>query len=242
MSERWLFVTALGVAAGAVWAASVPMVMVLGVCALAVMIRHPASFVVGLTLVSAGLAARAEAGVGIVRDARQIDGIAELVADPARSEFGWNLEVRLEDGRRLWGRAPQGSGSTVSALRMGERVRLEGVAGPLDAASGWMRSRHLAGQLSIRHLEAYDGGTALWRSVNAVQRWTATGMESLDETQRALYLGVVFGDDRHQEPVQRYRFRASGIAHLLAVSGQNLALIVAVASPCATTSGGGTGT
>lgn len=231
MSERWLFVAALGVVAGSLWSIAVPIAVVAALGALAVAVRHPAVVAVALTLAATTLAVRAEAGIASVRDPEPVDGVAELVADPTRSDFGWTLEVRLEDGRRLWGRVPQGSGATVAALRMGERVRLEGTAAPLDAAPGWMRSRHLAGQLTVRRVEAHDRGTPLWRSVNAVQRLTAGGMAPLDGEQRALYLGIVFGDDRDQSAVQRYRFRASGIAHLLAVSGQNLALVVAVASP-----------
>jgi competence protein ComEC len=48
----------------------------------------------------------------------------------------------------------------------------------------------------------------------------------LGREQRAVLEGVVLGDDQGLSPELRQRFRASGLYHLLAVSGQNVALIV----------------
>jgi competence protein ComEC len=45
--------------------------------------------------------------------------------------------------------------------------------------------------------------------------------------QRALVAGIVLGEDEGLEPGLRERFRASGLYHLLAVSGQNVAYVVA---------------
>ncbi|NLA36257.1 MAG: ComEC/Rec2 family competence protein [Actinobacteria bacterium] len=231
MSERSLILVALGVVFGAAVSWEVPGIVVVGVCALALLVRHPACALVALTVLATSLASRAEEGVATVRHSEAIDGIADLVSDPARAEFGWTVELRVHDGRRLWAQMPHEVGAALATLRMGERVRLEGVVSPLDATPSWMKSRHLAGRVTVRRLDAYDRGPLLWRSVNAVQRLTGAGMQPLDEQQRALYLGIVFGDDRGQSAVQQYRFRASGIAHLLAVSGQNLALMVVVAAP-----------
>jgi competence protein ComEC len=44
---------------------------------------------------------------------------------------------------------------------------------------------------------------------------------------RALLVGVVLGDDQGLDETLRQRFRAAGLYHLLAVSGQNVALIAA---------------
>ena len=41
----------------------------------------------------------------------------------------------------------------------------------------------------------------------------------------------MIGDDRDQPAALVERMRASGLAHLSAVSGQNVALVVAAASP-----------
>src|SRR5207244_9165459 len=42
---------------------------------------------------------------------------------------------------------------------------------------------------------------------------------------RAILAGVVLGDDQGLSDELRQRFRASGLYHLLAVSGQNVALV-----------------
>ena len=41
----------------------------------------------------------------------------------------------------------------------------------------------------------------------------------------------MFGDDRGQSVTTQHRFRASGLADLLAVSGQNVAFVLVAASP-----------
>ena len=48
---------------------------------------------------------------------------------------------------------------------------------------------------------------------------------------RALLRGMVLGEDEAIDPVTRDDFRASGLAHLLAVSGQNVMLLAALALP-----------
>src|SRR4030095_63213 len=47
----------------------------------------------------------------------------------------------------------------------------------------------------------------------------------------ALFAGIVFGDDRDQPPAATDDFRAAGLSHLLAVSGQNVAFVLLVARP-----------
>ena len=49
--------------------------------------------------------------------------------------------------------------------------------------------------------------------------------------QSSLFAGLVYGDDSQQPPEMVDRFRASGLAHLTAVSGQNVAFILTVAAP-----------
>src|SRR5207245_7766736 len=50
---------------------------------------------------------------------------------------------------------------------------------------------------------------------------------------RAVIEGVVLGDEQGLSQELRQRFRASGLYHLLAVSGQNVALVAAGALACA---------
>jgi competence protein ComEC len=48
---------------------------------------------------------------------------------------------------------------------------------------------------------------------------------------RALFTGLVIGDDRDQSSAMVQRFRDSGLSHLCAVSGQNVAYLLIIASP-----------
>jgi competence protein ComEC len=53
----------------------------------------------------------------------------------------------------------------------------------------------------------------------------------LGEPYGALYRGLVIGDDLDQPPDMVERFRASGLSHLTAVSGQNVAFVLAACGP-----------
>ena len=57
--------------------------------------------------------------------------------------------------------------------------------------------------------------------------------ESLSRGDRAIFLGMVIGDDRGQTVVVADDFRAAGLGHLLVVSGQNVAFVLAVVAPFA---------
>jgi competence protein ComEC len=62
-----------------------------------------------------------------------------------------------------------------------------------------------------------------------IARGAAAGLDEPD--QAALFRGLVIGDDRDQPPEMIGRFRASGLSHLTAVSGQNVAFVLAAAGP-----------
>jgi ComEC/Rec2-related protein len=68
-------------------------------------------------------------------------------------------------------------------------------------------------------------------AANTVHRWLASGAEALPPEQRPLFLGIVLGDDRDQLPEITDDFRGAGLSHLLAVSGQNVAFVLALAGP-----------
>src|SRR4029450_7181055 len=61
----------------------------------------------------------------------------------------------------------------------------------------------------------------------------ARGSEPLPEDDAALFRGLVLGDDAEQPPAMTDRFRASGLSHLTAVSGQNVAFLLAAVGPLA---------
>ena len=66
---------------------------------------------------------------------------------------------------------------------------------------------------------------------NRVRRQIELAADELPDELGPLYRGLVIGDDRDQPVAMIDRFRASGLSHLTAVSGQNVALVLAAAGP-----------
>ena len=66
---------------------------------------------------------------------------------------------------------------------------------------------------------------------NWLRRTIARGAESLDDDRHALFTGLSYGDDRYQSALVSDDFRAAGLTHLLAVSGQNVAFVLILARP-----------
>jgi competence protein ComEC len=159
--------------------------------------------------------------------------VAVTTAPPRIGRFGIRVEGRIRRFRDISvsepvllelprGRAPP-QGAVLDVLAVVEPPR-----GPQDGfdEKTWLR-RH--GIHVVLHVDA-------WRQIGArgglghvsdalrarLGRSIARG---LDGERRALVEGVVLGDDSGLSPGLRDRFRASGLYHLLAVSGQNVALV-----------------
>ena len=151
-----------------------------------------------------------------------------LLGDPVPlRDGGWRAEVR-HDGRRL--HAEFGAAHTVVAdLLAGQHVEIEAVV--IRPARRWQRIRHVAGTIEVDRVGATAPADRIHRAANGIRRLLERGAGSLDDGQRALLTGLVFGDDRGQSDNTADDFRAAGLGHLLAVSGQNVAFVLAAASP-----------
>ena len=151
-----------------------------------------------------------------------------LLGDPVPlRDGGWRAEVR-HDGRRL--HAEFGAAHTVVAdLLAGQHVEVEAVL--IRPARRWQRIRHVAGTIEVDRVGATAPADRIHRAANGIRRLLERGAGSLDDGQRALLTGLVFGDDRGQSDNTADDFRAAGLGHLLAVSGQNVAFVLAAASP-----------
>jgi hypothetical protein len=76
-----------------------------------------------------------------------------------------------------------------------------------------------------------DPGGPIDRASNRVRAAIERGAEGLPGHDGSLFRGLVVGDDRDQPPEMIRRFRASGLSHLTAVSGQNVSFVLAAAGP-----------
>jgi len=186
-----------------------------------------------LALGAAGVVRADAASAGLVpRELGPYTGWVAVVADPQPAGGATRLVVAVEGQRyEVWVRGPARS-ARAAGLRSGDLVAMAGER--LALAPGRavrLRSQHVVGEIEPAWLGDVRSGGALARSANRVRIVIATGAGHLAPDTGALVRGLVIGDDRDQPREMIERFRASGLSHLTAVSGQNVALTVAAAGP-----------
>jgi competence protein ComEC len=161
----------------------------------------------------------------------------EVTGPARRSEFAVRVPVRvlrfgrldLRERARLDlppERAPP-QGAILDAVVTVTRPREPEKAGGFDEA-GYLHRQGIhvvlrAGAFRVVGRRGGVGGLAD-RLRATVARSLAPGLEG---ERRAVIAGVVLGEDEGLEEELRDRFRASGLYHLMAVSGQNVAYVVA---------------
>ncbi len=230
MSDRWALALAACAAGGAVMARGVPLWLGLGAVAMALALRRPALLCLGAAVLASALGARSWEGLRPPAPGR-VSGVATLVTDPVAVEGALRVEVRL-GGRRVeaWARGP--AAGRLRPRLAGQRVEMAGrLSAVPERRRAYLASRHVAARLTVHHVGAGSDGGPLAHVANGVRRTLLRGASSLPDDDRALFAGLVLGDDRDQDVGTVDDFRATGLSHLLAVSGQNVAFVLALALP-----------
>ena len=192
--------------------------------------RQPAAIPVALVALVAGRADQQLAALAAPLPDR-LDGVALVVEDPVVSTFGVRAVLSI-DGRRYVAGAPWELGAPLRNAAVGDRLEVRGRPSPLRGApTGWVRSRHLAGRVQLTRVERGPPAAPWFGAANRVRSVYRAGSPSFEGDRRALYLGMVTGDDRGLSDVGEFRFRAAGLGHLTAVSGQNVAFLLVVFAP-----------
>ncbi len=184
--------------------------------------------------------------LGVVGDWRSEAAWASLEPDALGAFQGWVLvvddpqpyrastRVIVEvDGERFetWarGRARQ---LRVMRWRGGEWIHVSGERVALDAERArrvaW---QHVVGRFDVEWASDVYAGNAVARASNRVRASIERAAAFVPEPHGALFRGLVIGDDREQPQEMIDRFRASGLSHLTAVSGQNVAFVLAAFGP-----------
>jgi competence protein ComEC len=162
---------------------------------------------------------------------------ASLRTDPKVDGERWSavVDVSFVESERAAARVREsvwvdGRGEVPNAVR-GDRVRLVGRAVVPDDAefAGFLSSRGLVAELQV------DSATRLGPSSVAVVRWAQSFRALVGGSIRELFppreagllLGLTLGDDSLLDPEVERDFRASGLSHLLVVSGGNVAMVLA---------------
>lgn len=234
MSDAWLLGAAAAAWGGALLAQPVPWWVLAPLAVLVVRLRRPLLACLLLCLVTGTLADRGLGGLVPPPD-DDFSGTVTFLTDPEPTPDGrLRLEVDSDVGRLL---AEVRSPNAVAVLERrlaGDRARVRGVTAAFGRTTEWLRSRHLAGRLRIESVEAVGPGPVPARAANRFRRVLDRGAATLSDDHRALLSGLVLGDDRAQPPELTADFRAAGLTHLLAVSGQNVAFVLVVAGPLLT--------
>lgn len=220
-----------------------------GTLLLLLWLRAPASGLACASLLLVGAGVGGARLAAIDAPARRLESGAVIAARahlqerPRPSTFGSRAEVRVVSGRlagtRLLARAPREL-RWPEGVAVGAELRLRGVVRPPRSAPGadfdfaaYLRRRGVAGELwldSVSATERRRGGLAgvLDSMRQRAEQAVVAGMPPRDGE---LARGMVLGQDERIDPSTREDWRAAGLAHLLAVSGQNVMLLAALALP-----------
>jgi competence protein ComEC len=174
------------------------------------------------------------------RDARDAATIAAtLVEDPDGGQYTARVLVRVAqlNGHSAGSRTVlvTASGDAASRLRLleaGDEVELSGWLQPLVGFDRRVRWRHAVAHFDAVELRAFEPATSpLDQTANALRHRVLAGTRHLPATERALVAGFLLGDTRAVPREVEEEFRASGLTHLLAVSGENVAFVIALTRP-----------
>ena len=160
------------------------------------------------------------------------DGWALVIDDPQPYSGSTRVIVEL-DGERFesWHRG-RAARLRAGSWRAGEWVRVVGDRSALDRERvervAW---QHVVGEFELDWASDVLTGRPIDRASNRVRAAIERGGATLPGDDGALFRGLVVGDDRDQPSEMIDRFRASGLSHLTAVSGQNVSFVLAAAGP-----------
>jgi len=250
MSDRWFVAAASAAATGAWLGLSHPRLSALLIvpafvflAAVLTMLRVPlerrrrelpagvgGAVCLGLAAVAGVLAQRAEAGL-VAPPLGRVSGEVTLVADPTPlPRSGVRAEARYRH-KRVAVVAYRSAAAALDRRLAGERISVVGDLSPPGIYEERLRHRHLVGRLRVEVITDWRPGHRIATATNRLRRTLERGAEALPERQRGLFLGVIIGDDRDEAPDLVAAFRASGLGHITAVSGQNVAFVVAAVAP-----------
>ena len=162
--------------------------------------------------------------------------VATLASDPEPLGRGVRVVLSIE-GRRFEAVVYGANAAGVGGLERGESVRVVGRTREVrEQRRRRSQVRHVVGTVEVESFSDPVGGArrrsrALERSANDLRDVMARGASAMTDDDAALFAGLVYGDDSTQSVEMIDRFRESGLAHLTAVSGQNVGYVLAIVTP-----------
>jgi competence protein len=173
-------------------------------------------------------------------DGRSVRFTGTAVSDVNHVDWGWSLEIRLDravvDGRaveaqpKVWA---TGSGA-APAIAAGQPVAgtgtVEALPRPAEDFEAYLLGRGVTARLQAFGLAARGPPeNAALRVANAVRDGFRRGADAaLPDRDAGLIRGLAIGDTEGMDPEVEEDFRATGLTHLLAVSGETIPRLVPV--------------
>ncbi|MEJ7630983.1 MAG: ComEC family competence protein [Rubrobacteraceae bacterium] len=159
----------------------------------------------------------------------------KIASPPTRVSYGYMADVRVDhlwyDGKEIL----RGGGVEVFAgdlnLGVGDRVRVEGEISPPDSGGGFDYGRYLATKrisalVNATYVRPIGGGEG-W--IGEIHRRTDAALGyGLRPDEAAIVRGMVLGDRSLIPEELDMAFQRSGITHVLAISGQHVAVLAAM--------------
>lgn len=186
--------------------------------------------VAGALLLAASLAAASWAAVAAA-PLGPYAGPATLVSDPDPVRGAVRVVLEVEGHRyETWARG-------IHARQLRKRLAGEVVVivadrrAPRPHQAGRLAVRHIVGTIELAAVVGAGDGSPVHRAANRIHRRVVALVDTWPADDAALFRGLVVGNDREVSDDLVSAFRRSGLAHLTAVSGQNVAYILAVVAP-----------
>jgi competence protein ComEC len=162
-----------------------------------------------------------------------------LLEPPRDRAFGARAAVVELGGERVLLRA--GRRVRWPPVAVGSELAVQGVLNALAERDAWLRPRNVHAELraeTVRATGSRRGGAA--GTLDAIRGRAERGLSGgLPPAEAALLRGMALGQDEALPPDLREAFRAAGLSHLVAASGQNVMLLAALVLAVAAAGGAG---
>ena len=207
---------------------------------------------VGLAMVCVGSAGMQRTAHGmavspltsLVAEHAVVELRGRLVGDPQTRQHVARVIVRVESIGRVGEAARSGgrrhvqlvaSASTANRLAVlvaGDTVVVRAVLGALGSRDRRLALEHVVASGRVLDVLAFaDAPLGVLAVANRARAVVLRGIGSMPTSARALTAGFLLGDTSAVPDATVQAFRASGLSHLLAVSGANLAFVAACVAP-----------
>lgn len=239
VTTKWLALTAAGVWWCALHPEGVHLVIVAMLLWLARPFDRPLAgsdiavlALLGILLVAVAARAQSSDNAAANVEQRAFTGAVRVVDDPQPLSNSTRLIIDVGGTRcELWARR-YSIRARLAPISAGEYLVVSGQIAQLSRDRyERVRWQHVLCEFQVDWVGDVMEGSLASRASNRVRSLVTDVGNSISGKRGALFRGLVIGDDRDQPIEMLQRFRSGGLSHLTAVSGQNVALILAAATP-----------